>query len=256
MVQSLFLFSHPNHEVAVYGTLKRLQPVVIFLTDGGGAARVEQTKRGLDFILDLQRAHFLNHSEQSFYEAVLTNDLKFWRSVVDQVSDIIRRHQPSEIYCDAVEFYNPVHDMSLPVARAAAKDSPKTALFEIPLIYQKNTGEKNYELQSVAKDLAGQAVNNDLMQEELDAKTSILAGDTYSILKSQLGNLISDAMARRAHREEFLKARRQLPRPASDQKLRYDERGIIQKNAGLVAKAITYKDHYAPLYNGLCAVGA
>ena len=40
---TIAVFSHPNHELAIFGLLQRLRPRLIYLTDGGGPERVAQT---------------------------------------------------------------------------------------------------------------------------------------------------------------------------------------------------------------------
>jgi hypothetical protein len=37
-VRRLMVFSHPNHELAVYGLVQRLRPHLLYLSDGGSAA--------------------------------------------------------------------------------------------------------------------------------------------------------------------------------------------------------------------------
>jgi hypothetical protein len=71
MGSAAMVFSHPNHEIAVLGTIARTRPHVVFLTDGGGEDRVAQSRSGLSSYLQQESLHFLNHSEASFYDALL-----------------------------------------------------------------------------------------------------------------------------------------------------------------------------------------
>ena len=112
------VFSHPNHEVAVLGTIFRLRPHIIYLTDGGADARVAETKEALRSYQPAS-VHYLNHTEQSFYDALLGEDLPFYRAVSQEIRSLFRNLDGDAIYCDAVEFYNPVHDITLPIVRAA-----------------------------------------------------------------------------------------------------------------------------------------
>jgi len=61
------------------------------------------------------------------------------------------------VYCDAVEFYNPVHDMALPVVRAAIAGRD-IAILEVPLIYQKAGQIEAFELQRVPESLSSESV--------------------------------------------------------------------------------------------------
>src|SRR5215210_8900742 len=135
MSAPIMVFSHPNHEIAVLGTIWRLSPHIIYLTDGGGESRVDQTKRALEGYQPAS-THYLNRSEPSLYEALLERNSEFYRGLAAEVRRIVENLKVDSAYCDAVEFYNPVHDIALPVVRCALAqiDLP---IFEVPLVYQK-----------------------------------------------------------------------------------------------------------------------
>ena len=59
----------------------------------------------------------------------------------------LREIKPRQVLCDAVEFYNPLHDMSLPIVAAALNGGADAAVFEVPLVYQKSAKEEAYEVQ-------------------------------------------------------------------------------------------------------------
>src|SRR5205085_5283405 len=118
---TLIVFSRPKQELVSYGLLQRLRPYLVYLADGGGGARLAETRRGRGSIGLFGRACFLNHTEASFYEALLARDCEFYRAVAEEVRLSARALRPAWILCDAVEFYNPLHDMALPVARAALR---------------------------------------------------------------------------------------------------------------------------------------
>src|SRR6266496_3965503 len=114
MPSPIVVFSHPNHEIAVLGLIFRLRPHIIYLTDGGGEARVDQTKEALEGYQPAS-THYLNHSEQSLYDALLEGDTQFYNGLAGEVRAIATQLPADSVYCDAVEFYNPVHDVALPV---------------------------------------------------------------------------------------------------------------------------------------------
>src|SRR5207247_1574969 len=143
----LLVLSHPNHELAVFGFLQRCRPHLLYLTDGGGAARVEETRRGLSSIgLDGQ-AQFLNLQESACYEALLRCDVAWCETVAAAVQEVIASAHAQVVLCDAVEFYNPVHDLSLLVVQRAARRWPGLAVFEVPIIYQRPGAGESYEVQ-------------------------------------------------------------------------------------------------------------
>jgi hypothetical protein len=248
MPRSVMVFSHPNHEIAVLGTIYRKRPDIIFLTDGGGEDRVDQSRQGLSAYLQEDSLHFLNYTEQSLYDALIRCDVAFYRSLASEVRDLLMRLDAEEVFCDAVEFYNPVHDIALPVVLAAlgGRDIP---LYEVPLIHQ--SGASIFQIQRAPRSLAPLCVWVDLTPDESARKMATVTDGIYKILFDQMGGMITEAIPTHARREQFLRARRGLPEPAPDQALRYDERGAALKSAGTVKDEITYRQHYVPVFVGL-----
>jgi hypothetical protein len=250
MPSTIMVFSHPNHELAVLGTIFRLRPHIIYLTDGGGEVRVGQTKEALQGYQPAS-VHYLNHSEQSLYDALLEGNSEFYCALAAEVGAVIANLDGETVYCDAVEFYNPVHDIALPVVRASLA-SNHVPIFEVPLIYQKKGPVETFELQRMPESLSSQGICVELSQEELDRKIATIESGVYTMLFAQLGSAILDALPSRAGRENFLKGRSVLPSPAPEQVLRYEMRGRALKDAGAVRQVITFDRHYAPIFEALC----
>jgi hypothetical protein len=244
------VFSHPNHEIAALGTISRLRPHIVFLTDGGGEDRMAQSAEGLASYVEPEKLHFLRHSEGSFYDALLDQNVALFAGVAKQVKEVVKETNPDAIYCDSVEFYNPVHDMALPIVRAALKGSKDIPVFEVPLVHQRS--DKGFEMQRVPQALDAEAVWSDLTETELSRKASTLRSGTYRALFGQMGDSILTALPERGSREQFLRARKNLPKPVANQYLRYDERGRDLASSGGVREAILYREHYVPMFESLC----
>jgi len=137
-----FIFSHPNHELAAYGLIQSLDPRIIYLTDGGGQDRVAQTRTGLASIGRLKSAVFLNHAEDRFYQALLDQDADFFSGVAGQVREALGSDPIDAICSDAIEFYNPVHDLATPIVRSAVGGPGGICHYELPLIHQRPGGSQ------------------------------------------------------------------------------------------------------------------
>ncbi|MEN6542125.1 hypothetical protein [Parvibaculum sp.] len=249
MSRSVMIFSHPNHEVAILGSVRRLQPYLIFLTDGGAQERVDQSKENLKSVVNMADIAWLNVEEASLYEALLKGDVASFRALSGEVGAILSGLDFDRVYCDSIEFYNPLHDVALPITRAAL--GKRTApIFEVPLIHQRKADTEVYEVLRSPKSLWADCVNVSLTNEERGAK--LRAFDIYTSLAAQLGKENVDLAIARCGEEQFLKARRTLPTPAVDQVLRYEWRGRKLREMGLVEDAITCGDHYVPLVEALC----
>lgn len=255
LAANVMVFSHPNHEIAVLGTIARLKPCIVFLTDGGGEDRMAQSRQGLSSYVKPENLHFLRHSEASFYDALVGHDVALLSSVAEQVRDVIVDMNAEAAYCDAVEFYNPVHDIALPIVRAALRGLDDLPVYEVPLVHQR-ASDGGYELQRAPSALDSQSIWSDLTDEEHASKVSTLRGGIYQSLFGQMGDMILAEVPQRAQREQFILGRRTLPEPAPGQRLRYEERGRALQSSGDVRDVITYRDHYAPMFESLCPPAA
>ena len=244
------VFSHPNHELAVFGLLQSTAPALIYLTDGGGTPRVEQTRRGLDSIDLLHRAYFLNYTEKNFYDALLDGDSGFFAEVAARVGALLDDLRPDLVLCDAVEFYNPVHDMTLPIVRSALGESTEATVFEVPLIHQAAANGEAYTVQRAATSLSLERIEFTLSEEEVDAKVRA-RDEIYTILAEQLGSVITGIPREQMALEVLAPARTSLPAPDPDMVLRYERRAELLLQRGEVDRKITYADHYRPMASAL-----
>ena len=252
----LVVFSHPNHEVAVFGLLQRWQPTLLYLTDGGGDDRVAQTRSGLARIGLLQHATFLNHAESAFYEGLVARDTAYFEGVAGQIAAVIERTRPDEVLCDAVEYYNPVHDLSLPlVYRAlalAGATAERVGVFEIPLIRQGSGDNRSgYVVQRpAASRVAAQRVLS-LTPDEILAKRAA-RDEVYTLLADQLGPVIGDLPDQYLGIETTVPASLPFSVPA-DCALRYEWRAERLRAEGTIDQMITYHSHFLPLARALSA---
>jgi len=124
-IRRLLVLSHPNHEAALFGIVQRLRPRLVILTDGGGEPRPGETRAALETVGLREQVIFFDFSEGDFYRALLDNDLEYFRNVIARLRKEIEKFAPEQVICDAVEFYNPVHDLSLPILRARTREYRK-----------------------------------------------------------------------------------------------------------------------------------
>lgn len=244
------VFSHPNHEAAVHGLVRRWQPGLVFLTDGGGADRVADTRDGLQRLGHAGATVFLDRTEASVYDALVRRDLDYFHALADDVRAALDELAPDEVACDAIEYYNPVHDMALPLVRRALRGRPHVRVREIPLIHEEAARPGRYRVQQAPPSRSADLWVTALTAEEAEAKREARR-EGYSVLMAQLGNLC-DACPSLYEREQLIAAAAALPsRPPSDVSLRYDRRGRLLVEQGRVVTAITHDDHWLPLARAL-----
>jgi hypothetical protein len=247
---SLVIYSHPNHELATFGLLQRLRPHMVLLTDGGSEERLQQTREGLSSIGLLDRATFLNHSEQEFYDALLRRDDRFFAGIAEVVRAHVTRAGAKQIFCDAVEFYNPVHDIGLPIAHAARKDNYEASLFELPLIFQTNGPGESLIFQRPPESRTTESSSIALSEEEFGAKVEA-RDHVYTILTQQLAPQLRKVPREHWMTEYVFPAREEVPRPGPDTRLRYERRAALLLERGDIAEPILYREHYIPVASSL-----
>jgi hypothetical protein len=254
-IRRLLVLSHPNHEAAIFGIVQRLRPKLVILTDGGGDPRPGETRKALERVGLLDHVRFLDFREGDFYRALLESDLDYFRNVIARLRIELKEFAPEQVICDAVEFYNPVHDLSLPLVRAALGEAATARVFEAPLIYQIACQEGNperYELQRFPHSRRDGQIEFRLSMDELGGKLAA-RDQVYGALRKQIAPLLAGTPADHFATEVIAPAARGLLEPNSDQILRYDWRAKLLLARGQVKRAITRAKHYVPLAAAILA---
>jgi len=248
-VRRLVVTGHPNHELAIFGFVQRARPHLLFLTDGGGEERVDESRRALASIGALGRAKFLGWSEQALYDALLAVDVETLLPLVDAVRAELLALAPRQVICESVELYIPLHDLTLPIVRAAAATLPEFEIFEFPLIAQEPSDSEQYRVQRFADGRASIALHLDAC--ELETKLH-LRDHEYRSLRRTTGSVI-DVSRDCAGTEVFARASDAFPTPGQHHVLRYEWRARMLQERGDVDRIITFADHFIPTVTALAA---
>ena len=245
------IFGHPAHELALFGFLQRFRPQIAVITDGGGEERIRQSRIGLESI-GLE-ATYLKFAENDFYAALLRRDVSFFEAVSESLSLEIAALQPDQIFCDAVEFYNPVHDITLPLVLRASTAAPRAEVFEVPLVYQTLAEGEHYEVQRMPLASAQPFFRYHLTSQELFSKIHA-RDEIYLSLRDQAGPEFSAATAEHLAIEETALAGDPFAWPHdTGRELRYEWRARLLKEKGVIEEIITRADHFIPTMQGLLA---
>lgn len=252
-VPRLVVTAHPNHELAIFGFVLRMRPRMLFLTDGGGPQRVNESRQALASIGMLDRATFLDRTETELYDALLELDGDVFGRMVDDVRRELLAVKPRQVICESIELYNPLHDITLPIVRAAAGGIEGVEIIEFPLIAQEPAAEERYRLQRFPPGRDGVATLV-LDESELDRKLHVRDHQYDSLRRST--QAVSTVSREVAGTEVFARAAAAHPKPGRDCVLRYEARGHLLHARGEVQRVITYADHFLPAVTMLDALGA
>lgn len=247
----VMVFGHPGHELAVFGLIQRYRMPIVVLTDGGGADRTAESRAGFAAFGHLDAVTYLGYSESSFYEALLDADERHFIDVADNLRRVVASIAPAQLFCDAVEFYNPVHDITLPIVMHALRGRSETRVFEVPLVYQVLAEDERYEVQRFPPSHQAPRWQHALSREETTLKAH--ARDAiYLSLRRQLGPEFLHVPYAHLSREEYGDASDPLLPPAATGRcLRYEWRAGLLKKQGRIEKVITHADHWQPMAQAL-----
>jgi len=119
----LLILAHPGHELLLHQWLVERRPVVCVLTDGSGGAgqsRIHLTRRTLDACGARPGSIFGDAPDEVFYDAVLAGDVDYFLRLVGRIEADVIKHGADLVVSDAVEHFNPIHDLCSVVASLAA----------------------------------------------------------------------------------------------------------------------------------------
>ncbi|ODT07698.1 MAG: hypothetical protein ABS58_05955 [Mesorhizobium sp. SCN 65-20] len=122
-MKTILILAHPGHELRIFHWMELSGAVVCLLTDGSGgsaASRTDYSRRAVAAAGAEVGPVFGPMSDKAWYEAILAQDSEPFRRVVDAVVAAARGASSVTVIADAVDGYNPVHDLTSAVGAAVA----------------------------------------------------------------------------------------------------------------------------------------
>ncbi|MFN6571859.1 hypothetical protein [Dendronalium sp. ChiSLP03b] len=118
------IIAHPGHEIRVYGWLELASPFVFILTDGSGhsgKSRLDSTTKILNKVGAKQGSIYGRFSDSQIYAAILNQDFDLFIGLTEELVDTLSKIEAKIVVGDAVEGYNPVHDICRLMINAAVE---------------------------------------------------------------------------------------------------------------------------------------
>ncbi|HEX2093322.1 MAG TPA: hypothetical protein VHG28_13020 [Longimicrobiaceae bacterium] len=116
--------AHPGHELRVHAWMEMARPMVCVLTDGSGSTgegRLESTSRVLERTEARRGPVYGRMSDREVYAAIMDHDLRLFCDLADELCAALLGHGADCVVGDAVEGYNPSHDVCRLVINAAVR---------------------------------------------------------------------------------------------------------------------------------------
>jgi hypothetical protein len=244
---------HPGHELRVYGWMTAARPVVHVLTDGsgsGGKSRIASTSALLDGAGATPGTIYGRMSDRDIYRAILEGDHRRFIGLAEELAADLVAHDVDLVAGDAVEGFNPSHDVCRYVINAAVRlasirlDRP-LACYAFPL-----EGAPD----RLRDGLAG-ALRVDLDEVMLERKLQAAQG--YAQLRSEVDRTL-ERYGVGPFRTEYLWPVDLADRYGWDPACVpfYESYGAERVASGAYQHVVTFRDHVKPLADALWCHGA
>jgi hypothetical protein len=120
--RSLLVISHPGHELRLYGWIDQVRPLVCILTDGSGGDSTPRLGKTLDILhsLGAETGPVCGElSDRRIYEEIHRHRLDLFDMLCERLANLIIFRDIDTVVSDAMEGYNPTHDLCEVMVRAA-----------------------------------------------------------------------------------------------------------------------------------------
>ena len=231
--RTLLLHAHPGHELRLFGWMERHKPTVFLMTDGsgGGASRTNHSLQSIQRAGARPGGIFGLAPDREWYVAILSADLTMFDTMIGAIVDTAIADGASLIVSDAVDGYNPMHDLCEVVAAAATLRLKR----------------QDYDVSHLVSRAVAGGDDEDIVSEtRLDCNTLLrkqAAVAAYAPIAEEVQNLLAE--------DPDALSREQLRRPTFAWRAHWspswEKIGASRVAASKYARRIEYERHVRPL---------
>ncbi|MCE7993728.1 MAG: hypothetical protein HEP71_17210 [Roseivirga sp.] len=246
-MNTLLFIGHPGHELLAYKFLQEYKPYVIFLTTGSGNADTPRIKGSIDLVEALELhvfSPFSPFTDRQIYNLIMDGNFGEFKQVKSALTAFVLEHNIERIVGDALEGFNPSHDLCRYIINGCVQDLKGRHNLENYDFLQdevfRNSEIKLNELDIVLR------LNNDEMEAKLQACRK------YSELKFEVDRFFD------AYGSDFFAL--EYFRHITDTSMMtnwegehpfYELHGRKRVQEGIYEKALLFEDHMLPLAKSL-----
>ena len=246
--RTALVIGHPGHELLVHGWLEVARPIVFVFTDGSGRSnqsRLDSTTTILRQTGAKPGRIYGRLTDAAGYAAILNHDFDLFVGIGDELCEAFMAEGIDFVAGDALEGYNPMHDVCRLVINAAATVAGQVRGRRVENFKFSLTGEPGALHASPAADEICRRLDDDAFARKMAAAKGYaeLAGEVHATLE----RTSTDAL-----RVECLHPVDHGPGHYSwDQPPFYELYGEQQVAAGYYHQVLRYSEHIAPLAEAL-----
>jgi hypothetical protein len=244
---------HPGHELKVFGWITQQRPLIYLLTDGSGGLGVSRVPASAELIRRLGTwpgEVFGAISDTRIYQAILEKKAPFFLEIVNLLADSFVRHGVDFVAADAVEGFNPTHDICRPLVAAAIlmaeRHTGKTIAH-----YDVRLTEWERKVQDMHDDQCLHLVlDNELLREKL------AAAEEYLEMRDEVNRAVNHFGRDYFGIECMRKVTHPFVPPWGTAKPFYECRGEQQVASGKYRDVLRFQEHMLPLMDAISEYAA
>ena len=245
--RAALVVAHPGHELCVYNWVSLARPRVFVLTDGSshsGKSRLHRTTSILNSLGAQPASIYGGMTDVEIYSAILDRNFDLFIETARELAEALVRDQIEYVVGDAIEGYNPAHDVCRLIINAAVKKAS-----------QMNHRVENFDVLLAGKtaDCPAETLA-DAISIEVDGKAlsrKLQAARDYSELAVDVHKIL-DEEGIDSLRTECL---RRVKGDSGDEQFKeppyYETYGEKQVAAGYYQQVIRFHEHVLPIAQAL-----
>ncbi len=245
-MRTALVIGHPGHELMVHGWLELTRPVVFVLTDGSGRSnqsRLASTTKVLDQAGAKRGSIYGRLKDAAAYAAILNHKFDLFVGLARELCGAFLVEQVDYVAGDALEGYNPMHDVCRLVINAAVTVAARTRGHRVTNLEFSLTGQPVCH-----EPLHSEGICRRLAEDAFARKMAAAKG--YAELAGEVDATL-ERTSPDALRQECLRPVKGEGDYRSDQVPFYEEYGEKQVTAGYYHQVLRYREHIAPLAEAL-----
>jgi len=235
--RSALVVAHPGHELRVYGWLTLARPDVYVLTDGSGRSGNSRLHASAALVNEagvLQGSIFGRLTDRELYDAMREQNVQLFSDLVLELADGLIAGGVTTVAGDAVEGYNPGHDICRLLIDSA-----------VAVAGRRGVRIANYDFAVVGPWTSDAAMTVALGDESLERKVRVARG--YEEMRSEVDKSIAELGLESFRVERFRRRSLTASLTPPDLPPFYESHGEKQVEAGHYRDVIRYRTHIAPL---------
>jgi len=247
--RAALVVAHPGHELMVYGWLEKARPRVFVLTDGSGRSnqsRLGSTSRIISQVGAPPGVIYGRLTDQMAYAAILNHEFELFIDLARELSAGFVAEQIDFVAGDAIEGYNPMHDVCRLIINAAVKVASRArarqiANFAFSLVNQSDPRPEPPPANEIW-----------LQLDDSDLARKMSAAQGYGELAGEVSGALERTPVNAFRMERLTPVEADAAAHCCDAAPPfYEQYGEKQVAAGHYQQVLRYAEHIAPLAEAL-----